>query len=288
MTKAIKIKIRTKEEIMGWLFLLPSLIGVSIFILQPFIDAVRRSFTESMSGKFIAFQNYSLVLRNEAFKLGAGNTIKFLIVCIPLLLLCSMLLSSVLINQKKYGYFIKTSYLIPMSIPVASVVLLWKVVFHKNGLLNGMLHQFGLTKVDWLNTNKVFYVLVFGYIWKNCGYNMVLWLAGLNGISTSMYEAAAIDGCSMVKKLIYVTLPNLRQTFVTVTILSLINSFKVFREAYLIAGNYPHDSIYMLQHLFNNWFISMDVQKMCAVAVMMTLVILVVILFLQWISGDYD
>lgn len=234
-----------------------------------------------MSKKFVGMDNYKTVLDNEAFHLAAGNTLKFLAVCIPALLLISLSLSVLLSGQKKQRDFIKTSYLIPMAIPIASVVLLWKVFFHSNGLLNGLLQWFEIAPIDWLNSDKAFYVLVFSYIWKNCGYDMVLWLAGLNGISTSVYEAAGMDGCGAFAKFRYITLPNLRGAFFTITVLSLINSFKVFREAYLIAGDYPHDSIYMLQHLFNNWFVSLDIQKMCAAAVLMAIVILAVILVLK-------
>ena len=168
-----------------------------------------------------------------------------------------------------------------MVIPAASIVLLWRVFFDEYGMLNKIIVHLGGNGTDWMNSSKAFYILVFTYIWKNIGYDIILWIAGLNGISESVYEAASVDGAGTVTKFIYITLPNLMSTLFIVTVLSLINSFKVFREAYLIAGDYPHESIYMLQHVFNNWFTNLDIQKMCAGAVLVAITLLTVIIGIQ-------
>ena len=278
-------KNRRKEAVIGYLFLLPSLIGVGIFILIPFLDAVRRSFSEAMTRTFVGFSNYELVLHNEAFKSAATCTLRFIAVCIPLLLVISLILSVMLYSVKKLQSFLKTSFLIPMAIPAASIVLLWKIFFHKYGLFNKLLVSLGMTPCDWIKTHNAFYVLVFTYIWKNVGYDMVLWLAGLNGIGQEMYEAASIDGAGKVKQFFAITLPNLLPTTFIIIVLSLINSFKVFREAYLIGGDYPDESMYMLQHLFNNWFASLDIQKMCAAAVLVAIVLMTVIGLLNLVLG---
>lgn len=281
LMKKRKSKIRRNEARTAWLFLLPSLTGISIFILLPFLDAVRRSFFEAMGGQFVGFDNYKTVINNEAFRLAAGNTGRFIITCIPLLLTVSLILSVMVFSQKRWGDLFKVSFLIPMAIPVASVALLWQIFFHNNGLLNHLLLKIGGQPVDFMNTDYAFYVLVFSYLWKNLGYDCVLWLAGLSGISSSLYEAAAIDGAGTWKKFRYITLPGLLPTLFVTAVLSLVNSFKVFREAYLIAGSYPHNSIYMLQHLFNNWFVSLDIQKMCAAAVMLAIVFVLFVLLLH-------
>lgn len=278
-------KNRRKEAVVGYLFLLPSLIGVGVFILVPFLDAVRRSFSEAMTRTFVGLSNYEMVLTNQAFMKAAKNTLRFVGICIPLLLAISLVLSVMLFSVKKLQSFLKTTYLIPMAIPAASIVLLWKIFFHKYGLLNRVLETMGLATTDWINTDKAFYVLVFTYIWKNVGYDMVLWMAGLNGIGQEMYEAASIDGAGKIRQFFYITLPNLLPTTFIIIVLSLINSFKVFREAYLIAGDYPHESIYMLQHLFNNWFTALDIQKMCAAAVLVAVVMVVVIGLLDLVLG---
>ncbi len=264
-----------------WLFLAPSLLAVTVLVLLPFLDAVRRSFFSAMSGQFVGLKNYITVLNNEAFQLAAANTARFVAVCIPILL-CFSLLLALLVNafREQRGVF-KTSFLIPMSIPVASIVLLWKVVFHENGLFNILLVALGGQAVNWLDSPGTFYVLVFTYLWKNTGYDMILWLSGLTSISPALYESAQIDGAGPVARFFRITLPGLMPTLFTVTVLSLLNSFKVFREAYLIGGSHPNESIYMLQHIFNNWFTTLDVDKMCAGAVLMALVVFGVIMLLQ-------
>ena len=99
---------------------------------------------------------------------------------------------------------------------------------------------------------------------------MVLWLAGLQGISGELYEAAKMDGAGVLARMRYITFPGLRGTFGLVGILSIVNSFRVYREAYLLAGSYPDSSIYLIPHLFAHWFLTLDIQKMTAAAVMMT------------------
>ncbi len=273
-----KSKLAKKEERNAYIFLLPSLLGISIFVLLPFMDVIRRSFTEAMSTKFVGLSNYKTVIQNTAFRLASLNTVKFIGVCIPLLLVASLLLALLLYHQKSYVRFFKTSFLLPMAIPVASIVILWRLLFHENGLINLILVKFDMPKIDFINSDRAFGLLVFSYIWKNMGYDMVLWLTGLNSISVSLYEAAGVDGAGAWDKFRYITLPKLIPTIFMIGVLSFINSFKVFREAYLIAGSYPHRSIYMLQHIFSNWFISLDIQKMSAAAVLLVIIFLIFIL----------
>lgn len=279
---------RKREERLAYLFLLPSLIGVFIFVLLPFLDAVSRSFTEVMSRKFVGFKNYEMIFTNQAFMRATKNTLRFIAVCIPLLLILSLLFAVLIFSVRRFRELLKTTFLIPMVIPAASIVLLWKIFFHEYGILNRIITFFGGTTVDIVNSSSAFGVLVFTYLWKNIGYDMVLWIAGLNQIPAEQYEAAGIDGAGAAAKLLFITLPNLLPTLFIVTVLSLINSFKVFREAYLIAGDYPHESMYMLQHLFNNWFTSLDVQKMCAAAVVVAIAMTTFILVLQKLTHQTD
>jgi multiple sugar transport system permease protein len=132
-----------------------------------------------------------------------------------------------------------------------------------------------------MGTEAAFWVLIVTYLWKNSGFDMVLWLAGLDSISASLYEAARVDGANALQCFRYITLPGLLPTTGLIAILSLLNGFKVFREAYLVAGPYPHDSIYQLQHLFNNWFANMDITRLCAAAVLLCVVLLAIIFVIQ-------
>lgn len=232
-----------------------------------------------------------MVIQNSAFQLAVKNTVRFILTCLPLLLLISLILA-IIVNalwtalEKKQKAdvtlrTIKTAYLLPMAIPAVSVVLLWKLMFDRQGFVNGVCHMLGLQGVDWMNTQAAFAVLVFSYIWKNLGYTMVLWLAGLSSVSPAIYEAAKVDGAGSWTRFFKITLPLIRPMIFTIVILSFLNSFKVFREAYLVAGNYPPEDMYLLQHLFNNWFLDLSVDKMAAGSVLMMLVIGTAVILLQ-------
>lgn len=278
---AVCKKRNQKKRDTWFLFILPSLIGVLVFVLAPFADVIRRSFAETMSGTFVGLRNYRTIFRNGAFLQASGNTIRFVIVCMPILIALSLLIALILNETPKQAGAFKTTFLIPMAVPVASVVLLWKVLFHQNGLLSSMITDLGGHSQDWMKTNWSFWILVVSYIWKNLGYDMILWLAGLSGISPSLYEAAGVDGAGKFRCFISITLPNLLPTLYTITVLSFLNSFKVFREAYLVAGDYPQGSMYLLQHLFNNWFADLDMDKLCAAAVVVGFIIFALILLLR-------
>ena len=263
----------------AWLFLAPSLAGTAVFILIPFADMVARSFRQAVGGRFVGLANFRLVLESRAFLLAALNTLRFILVCIPALMAFS-LCTAVMIQScsghaspsGRGGNVYKTSILLPMAIPVASVVLLWKLLFYPQGLLGQLAGQ------DWLNQPSAFGILVVTYIWKNTGYDMMLWLAGLNAIPQELHEAARVDGAGPWQCFCFITLPGLKGTAFLTAVLSIINSFKVFREAYLVAGDYPPENIYMLQHLFNNWFVSLDIQKMSAASVLVEAAVLIPVL----------
>ena len=269
-----------RNDKVGWLFVLPELCGVLVFYLIPFVDVVRRSFARTMGG-FCGLDNYRQVLGNPAFRLAAGNTVRFVAVCLPLLLALSLGIAVLLRKLVRGSGICKSMYLLPLAIPAASVVLLWRLVFHRQGLLNAFLALLHLDGVDWMNTGAAFGVLVFTYIWKNLGYDVILWTAGLAAIPAEIYEAARVDGAGEWTCFCRITLPNLRPAAFTIVVLSVLNSFKVFREAYLVAGSYPQERIYLLQHVFNNWFQELSVDKMSAGSVLLAFVILCFVLLLQ-------
>lgn len=286
--KSKETEVRKKSKNTGLYFVLPSLIGVAVFTLLPFLDVFIRSFQSAISREFIGFKNYTEVFNNSAFKLAASNTVKFVLVCIPLLLALSLLIAVWLNKFVESSKILRTAFLIPMAVPIASVVLIWNLVFHENGFLSAILDKFNMAGQDWMSTGWAFWILVFSYVWKNLGYNIILWLAGLNSISKEIYESARVDGANNFKCFTKITLPCLKPTLYTVSVLSLLNSFKVFREAYLVAGDYPHKSMYLLQHLFNNWFRELDFSKMAAASVLMAIIIFILIMLLQkaWEKQD--
>lgn len=268
----------------GALWVLPSLIGVTIFYFVPYLDIFRRSVTQNAGDSFVGIQNFKYLFRNDAFLLAGRNTLKFMVVCIPLLLIISLLLA-VIIIRCRFSNFYKWVFLLPMALPAVSVALVWKLMFHGNGIFNAFMEIMGWKGIDWLNSSRAFDVMVVSYLWRNVGYNLILWMAGIRQIDDSIFEAAQIDGANEFQIFHRIMLPNLKLVLYTVSVLSLLNSFKIFREAYLVAGNYPDDSMYMMQHLFNNWFSALSLDRMSSASVLLSIVILLFILGLYKVWG---
>lgn len=265
----------------GAVFLAPSLFGVLLFVILPFGDVVRRSFMTAVTKEAAGMKNYKIVFTNSAFLLAVKNTLKFTLVCIPLMVALGLAIALAM-GSIRHMQAVKSLYLFPLAMPTAAVAVVWKMVFYEKGFLNKYLEQFGIGGgVDYIGSGAAFYVLAGTYIWKNLGYTIVLWLAGIMGVNGDMMEAARVDGAGKMQRFWYVLLPNLKGSLYIIVVISFLNSFKIYREAYLVAGAYPHDSIYMLQHLFNNWFVNLDLDKMAAAAVVCTMFFLVFILLLQ-------
>lgn len=272
---------RRREALTGCLFLLPSLIGVCVFLVFPIADTVRRSFF-SVAGEWRGWENYQTLMGNASFRLAAGNTARFLAIAIPLLLLLSL---GAALAVRRAPAFVKSSFLVPLALPVASLALIWRLLFDGQGLVNAALAAMGVDTVAFLDSGASFWVLVGSYIWKNVGFGMVLFLAALTNVPQNLYEAAQLDGAGRFQQFRCITLPHLYPTLFVTAVLSVINAFKVFREAYLVAGNYPHEQMYLLQHLFNNWFLRLDVDKLCAAATLTALVLAALIALLQKFWG---
>lgn len=287
-------KLYHKRRVYFLLFLLPSLAGVTLFVLLPFLDVVKRSFQTAVTGEFTGIKNYGVIFQNQAFVLAVKNTARFTVVCIPLLVLLGLLVAFPLSTFKEAGV-VKSVYLFPLAMPTATIVLVWKMVFYRQGFLNLLLTRlgeitglWGEVAVDYLGTGASFWVLVGSYLWKNTGYTVVLWLTGILSIPSEFIEAAKVDGAGRWKCIRYIILPNLKGSFYTIVILSFLNSFKIYREAYLVAGSYPQEDIYLLQHLFNNWFVNMEFDKMAAAAVCVGIVLFGAIMLLQRIWDRAD
>lgn len=293
-------KQRRNKNIACLYFLLPSFLGVIVFVLAPFADVCRRSLTTAVTGEFRGIDNYKQVFENKAFWLAAGNTAKFVLVCLPLLIGLGLIIACFLSRFTRI-HFLKSAFLFPMAVPAATVVLVWKLVFDRQGFLNlfltrlgeaaysaGVLQSAPVFDIDYMGTGAAFWVLVFSYIWKNLGYTVVLWLTGILSISTQIREAARVDGAGEFTCFVKIIMPNLKPVLYTITVLSFLNTFKAFREAYLVAGSYPDESMYLLQHLFNNWFTNLDFDKMAAAAVILGFILFAAILLLQklWDEGE--
>lgn len=267
---------RTRRN--SFFFIIPSLLGIFVFFLAPFAVVVYYAFIDNPINKeFVWFDNFVKVWNNAAFKQASTNTLTFSAIAVPLAVVLSLLLAMILDAKIPGKSRFRTFFLSPMMVPVASVVLIWQVIFHFNGAMNDWLSVFGWEQTDWLKSQYSQIVIVLLFLWKNLGYNMVLFMAALSDIPTELLEAAEVDGASPIKRFFTIKLRFLSPSILFVTIMSLISSFKVFREVYLLTGDYPFESLYMLQHFINNTFASLDYQKLSAAAIIMFVVMLFII-----------
>ena len=270
------------------LFLAPSVIGVSLFFVLPFLVVIFYSVVNNpIQHKFVFFKNFVNVWNNTAFRLAAGNTFKFSLIAVPLVVVLSMALAFALDSAIPYKSQIRTLLLSPMMVPIASVVLIWQVLFHYNGVANEFIKFFGGKQIDWFKSDYALVVLVFLFLWKNLGYNMILFMSAIANIPKEIIEVAEIEKAKRWQIFWYIKTRYLSSTILFVTILSLINSFKVFREVYMLTGDYPYDSLYLLQHFMNNTFNSLDYQKLSAAAIIMSLFMIVIIGLLFVIENFY-
>ncbi|MGO5074991.1 carbohydrate ABC transporter permease [Clostridium sporogenes] len=283
------MNLKKRESITAYIFALPSIIGFLLFFCIPFIISLVYCFTQGVGDiQYVGFQNFVDLFQNDAFILAFKNTLIFNAVSVPLVMIISLGITLILNSKIKKGSFFRTVLTFPLIIPLASVALVWQIFFRQTGVVNGVLLKFGIMGPDWLKTKWSFYILILLYVWKNCGYNMIIFLAGLNNVPKEYYEAASIDGCGKINMFFKITLPLILPTIFFVFIISIINSLRVYREAYLLSGQYPDPSIYMLQHFMNNNFTNLNYQRLSTASVIVFILVAVLVYSLFKLQKKYE
>ena len=289
--KELRKKVIT--ECKAWSWLLPSMIGVLVFFVIPFCVVIYYSVLDNpIFAHFVGFDNFIRVFRNRAFQKAVTNTAIFSAIAVPLSVVLSLWMAFALSGKIPGKSWLRSCFLCPLMVPIASVVLVWQVIFHYHGSLNQVTAFFGLEPVDWLKTNWSYVVLTVMFLWKTLGYNMILFMSAIAGIPNDILEVAQLEGASPMYTFWQIKLRYLSPTILFVTILSIISSFKMFREVYLLTGEYPFESMYLLQHFMNNTFNSLDYQKLSSAAVLLAavMIVLMAILFAieRWIGKDVE
>ena len=245
---------KRREAAIGLLLAAPAVMGLLAFLVLPFGYTFLRSFTVGLGwGRFVGLENYAQLFGNRLFLLALKNTFLFLACGLALILPLSLFLALLLQKTGKWGKGLAMALLFPMVLPVSAIVIVVNLVFAENGLLSQMTGP-----TPWMDSPFAFVILLGLYLWKNVGIGVVILLAGLTTIPGELYESANMDGAGKWTRLTKVTLPMLRPELLVVTILSSLNAFKNFREAFVLGGDHPHESIYMLQHFMNNNFENMN------------------------------
>ena len=222
-------------------------------------------------------KNYVQLAHNQAFLQALGNTFRFSVIAVPLAVILPLLLAMLLDCRIPGKSIFRTIYISPLVVPVASVVLVWQVMFDKNGALNSIIKGMGADPVNWMDSVYNQFIVLSLFLWKNLGYNMILFMAGLGDIPMELIEVAKLENASSWQIFWKIKIRYLSSTVFFVMIISLINSFKIFREVYLLTGGYPYGNIYYLQHFMNNQFEKLDYSKISTAAVIMSIFMVIMI-----------
>lgn len=263
----------------GYLLIAPMLAGFLLFYVVPFGQVVWDSLSQG-TGKsqlFVGLENYTRMFQNDMFLQAFGNTLRFLGIGLPVILVLAYALALFLKSQAQRFRMLRAVFLLPYVMPVAGTVLLVDLLFSKEGLVNRVLLALGLPLADWLQSPAALWVMLLLYLWKSTGYAVVLLLSGLLTIPQEHYQVAQVEGASPLQTFRYVTAPQMWYALFLALVFSLINAFKCFREIFLVGGEHPHESVYMLQHFINNAFANLNYQRLSVASVLLFLVIALVL-----------
>ena len=253
-----------KLSIRGVGFITPHLLGLTLVYLMPFILSLVLSFQKSITriGTF-TFKNYISVIHNDAFQLALKNNLVFMLIGLPLIMLISFALSYAVYAQKPPKW-VSLAFILPICIPSAAVIGFFRRLF-----------DYGPNSL--LDSDMAMIAVIIIFIWKNMGYNILIFLAGFSNIPTVLYENAEMDGANKLQVLWHIVVPQMTGTAVFAFVVSLLNSYKVFKDIYLLQGAYPNASIYMLQNYMNNKLLKFQIGELTAASNLFMLAILLVI-----------
>ena len=281
--KKIFGNLTNNERFAGWVFILPALVGTLIFIIIPVICSFGLSFAKwdlLNPIQFVGLTNYREIFSEALFYKILLNTVVFAIATSVLGVIIPLVLACILNSKVRGSEFYKTAYFLPFITPMIVIGVVWEWIFDPNiGLLNHVLHL----HINWLyDTHFAMPALIIVSVWKLIGYNMVIFLSSLSGISQSMFEAAKIDGANELQTFKNVTVPLLSPTIFFVVIITAISSFQVFDLIYLMTQGGPLNSTNVLVYaIYQNAFEYFNVGKASAIAYVLFVIILVLTL-VQW------
>ena len=277
-----------KRSIVAWWFVAPALIVIAVFFFLPVLAALVMSITDFdiyaladwRNLRFIGFRNYARLLETPLFWQALLNTVYFVIVGVPLSIGAS-LGAALLLNSRlaKLQGFFRTALFAPVVTTLVAVAVIWRYLFNtRYGFLNYALAQFGIAPIDWLgDPHWAMPAIILFAIWKSFGYNMVILLAGLQGIPQDLYEAARIDGASASRRFRYITLPMLAPILLMVGILTIAGYFQLFAEPYVMTQGGPLQStVSVLYFMYEEGFKWWNLGSASAVAFILFLIIFAV------------
>lgn len=240
------------------LCLLPSLLGIATFYLIPYVRVLYYSFVNNQfQKKFVWLRNYREVIEKEFFRLALRNSFKIILIGVPILIILALTISLVLSFSLRRFRILRDFFIFPMVVPTAAIVTVWQIIFEES------------------ETELPIYLL---FIWKNIGICIILLTAALTLIDDCIYDAAMLDGAGGIMLHAKVSIPMITPTVLFTVLLSIMNSFRIFKESYLFyGGKYPPEHSYTLQFFMNNNFLKFDYPTLAAASVITSLLILIIV-----------
>lgn len=281
----------------GLLFLMPSLIGLIVFILIPMISSFLLSFTEwsvikGLSGvKFVGLENFLNLFEDVKFKIAMSNTLKYSLMTVPTSLVIGFIIAVLIHDYCFAKNAMKVAIFMPYISSLVAITVVWQVLLNPTrGPVNMLLRSIGVSNPPgWFaSTQWAIVGVALETIWLTIGYNMVIYSAGFTAINTDLYDAASIDGCGGFRRTIYVTIPGVSSTTFFLVIMAIINSFKVFDQISVIQSGTPSDATLVIA--YNIYLQAFSYYKMGYASAMswIMFLILMVITVVQWKFGERD
>ncbi|MFW5686705.1 MAG: carbohydrate ABC transporter permease [Halanaerobium sp.] len=291
-----KNELERKQAAAGYLFILPNLIGFLIFVFIPLIASLFLSFFSwdlVNTPVFIGFDNFIKMFNEPLFRKTLINTIYYTVGVVPLTVIFGMLLA-VLVNSVEKGFLYKFSFFMPYLIPMVGAALIWQSIYMPNfGILTYLLDLIGVASPQWLSDPSwAMPAIIIMSVWKNIGFTFIVLLAGLQGIPKRYYEAARIDGATSIQQFFNITVPLLTPTIFFTVVISMIDSFKVFDQAFILTQGGPANSTKTLvYYIYSQGFEYFRMGYASAVGwflliIIFTLTIIQFIYQRKWVSYD--
>ena len=279
-----------KRNAIAYSFIAPNFIGFAVFTLIPIVFAFILAFMEwdgNNPMKFVGFSNFLALKDDTFFRAALINTIVYCIGTVPLTMIASLALAIVLNQKVRFRGFFRTVSFFPYVASLVAITAVWSMIFHpKKGPVNAILfYVFKVANKDlpnWFGGSLVMVTLILFSVWKYMGYYMVIYLAGLQGISSELYEAASLDGANTWQKFCYVTWPQLRPTTFFVIVMLTINCFKVYDIVVMLAGGgdgkLSNSATVLVYYIYQNAFNYWKLGYSSAIAMVLFALVLIVTL----------
>lgn len=267
---------KRKEYIVAYIFILPSFFGIVVFYIVPYIICFIKSLC--IGNSFVGIQNYIQLFQNNTFLLSLKNTAIFTIIAVPLLMVISFLIALFLNSFKKISRFFRSTLLIPVVVPTSSLICVWQLIFDDYGAVNGFLQSIGFDTVQFFNSEWYMIMIIVIYVWKYCGFCVILFTSGLANVSQSLCEGAKLDGASSFQIITKITIPMITPTTFFVFLMELIYSFKIFREVFALFCDYPNSNVYFLQNFINNNYYNLNYPRLSSASIILSVFMIIVLL----------